>query len=145
LRVAVTKFDLRDHVNFLPPVAQRDLVAFYAQAHVFVLPCIVTTDGDRDGIPNVMAEAMACGLPVVVTQVSGIPEIVEHNVNGLIVAPRDSIALADALAELIANRTLGERLGRAARKHIEKVFDAKETHQTLKALFDIALGAVHAS
>jgi glycosyltransferase involved in cell wall biosynthesis len=65
---------------------------------LFVQPSRITADGDRDGIPNVLLEAMAMGLPVVATRVSGIPEVVRHHHNGLLVEPDDAAALADAIA-----------------------------------------------
>ncbi len=61
--------------------------AGYAEADIFVLPCRIDDSGDRDGIPNVLAEAMATGLAVVSTNVSGIPELVRNDENGLLVPP----------------------------------------------------------
>ena len=66
-----------------------EIVAALATADVFVLTPTVTEDGDRDGIPNVLVEAMACGLPVVTTTAGGITELVVHDVNGLLSAPED--------------------------------------------------------
>ncbi|MCP5144502.1 MAG: glycosyltransferase [Gammaproteobacteria bacterium] len=145
LEFAIRKHALTDHIRLLSPMPQANLVGIYRESDVFVLPCVVVADGDRDGIPNVMAEAMACGLPVVVTDVSGIPEIVNNGRNGVIVPPRDSAALADAIADLIAHPEKGVSLGSAARASIETVFDASRTHESLKSLFDRFAGrAAHA-
>ena len=84
-----------------------------AGSDAFVLPCIVTDDGDRDGIPNVLVEAMAMMLPVITTGVSGIPELVSHNRTGLIVPERNPVALAGAIRNLIADTRLALDLARA--------------------------------
>ena len=75
----------------------EDLLAEYRRAGALCMPCRLLPS-DRDGIPNVLVEAMAAGAPVVATNVSGIPELVEHEVNGLLVEPEDPEALADALS-----------------------------------------------
>ena len=91
LRALVSALGLDDAVVFTGPLTQRRLFDEYTRASVFCLPCRVLENGDRDGIPNVMAEAMACGLPVVTTAVSGIPELLADGVNGLLVAPDDPV------------------------------------------------------
>jgi glycosyltransferase involved in cell wall biosynthesis len=140
---AIRAYRLRDQVSIRPAVPQADLLAYYQSAAVFVLPCVVLDDGDRDGIPNVMAEAMACALPVVVSNISGIPELVENGVNGVLVPTRDAESLADALQGLIRNSKSRTQLGTAARQKIQSVFDAETTHNELQKLFDDVIG--HAS
>jgi glycosyltransferase involved in cell wall biosynthesis len=135
MRRLIEVHGLQDTVQLLPPLAQRDLVERYHASSVFVLPCVILADGDRDGIPNVMAEAMACALPVVVTGISGIPEIVDDYETGLIVAERDSEALADAIERVLTDDALAKRLGKAARRRVEARFDADMTHLVLKDLF----------
>ena len=87
ISTAIDRYELDDYVHILPPISQHGLIEYYQSATAFVLPCIVLENGDRDGIPNVMAEAMASGLPVIVTGISGIPELVAHEVNGIISPP----------------------------------------------------------
>ena len=135
----IAEHQLEDHINLQAPVPQDALINYYRAAAIFVLPCIILDDGDRDGIPNVMAEAMACALPVVVTGISGIPELVENDVNGVLVPTRDARPLADAIERLLRNPATCNRLGEAARHRIETVFDANTTHDRLKLLFDNAL------
>ncbi len=95
------------------PLDQSELHRAYLGADVFCLPCRILADGDRDGIPNVLVEAMACGLPVVTTPVSGIPELVRAEDNGLLVPPDDPEAVAEALLRLRTDPELAARLGRA--------------------------------
>ena len=106
--------------------ADRDEVrAWYRQATVLVAPSLVTGDGDRDGIPNVLAEAAACGLPVVSTTVSAIPELVKHGKTGLLVPPANPVVLADAIDELVQSPRLRERLRTNARALVEEKFDLR--------------------
>lgn len=97
----------------------------YRRAEVFVLPCVVGADGDRDGIPNVILEAMASGLPVVSTDHSGIPEAVEDGVSGFLVAPQDAAALTRALGGLLDDPDLRGRFGEMGRKLVADAFDVE--------------------
>jgi glycosyltransferase involved in cell wall biosynthesis len=116
-------------------MTQDELRLAYAQATIFAMPCQIVNNGDRDGIPNVLAEAMAMALPVVATDISGIPELVEHGVNGLLVRQRDITALAGAIATLLQEPALRSRLGENARRTIDEVFDSHETTRALHDLF----------
>ncbi len=140
---AIERLALGQRVRLHEPVAQQELARFYNEADVFVLPCIIVDDGDRDGIPNVMAEAMACGLPVVVSAISGIPELVEHNQNGILVPEKNVEALAAAIEALSLDAPRRSRLGQAARKTVETSFDATVTHETLRQVFQRALDQRH--
>jgi len=121
------------------PVSQEELRDIYARTDLFVLPCQVMEDGDRDGIPNVMAEAMAMGLPIVSTDISGIPELVDAGVDGLLVPSRDLPALVAAMRTLIDSAELRAAIGRAARAKILERFDSARTTRRLHALFQQAL------
>jgi glycosyltransferase involved in cell wall biosynthesis len=136
LAATIERLDLRDEVVLPGAVAQRDLIPVFQQADIFALAPFVTEDGDRDGVPNVLVEAMACGLPVVSTAVSGIPELVAHERNGLLVAPHDPEALADALAELINDRERRARLGAEARRTVVEHFDLRAAARELVGLFE---------
>ena len=92
-------------------------------------------DGDRDGIPNVLVEAMACALPVVTTGVSGIPELVHDQVNGLVVRPDDPTTLAAAILRLYRDPALAVRLGAAAAATVRERFDGERLAADLAALF----------
>lgn len=112
LEAAVDALDLRDRVTFTGNVSQDDVGALYAAADVFCLPSFA------EGIPVVLMEAMASGLPVVTTPIAGVPELVEHGVSGLLVAPGRSDLLADALASLAGDPALRDRMGAAGRAKV---------------------------
>jgi glycosyltransferase involved in cell wall biosynthesis len=134
LRALTTARGLDDVVTFRGPMTRADLFEQYTRATVFCLPCRVLENGDRDGIPNVIAEAMACGLPVVTTAISGIPELLAHGVNGLLVAPDSAVEVADAIEALHGDPTLAERLSRNAQLQIRQLFDGDTSAKALSEL-----------
>lgn len=136
----IVALGLEDSVTLLGARTQKELVEIYRQATVFALPCVVLENGDRDGIPNVLVEAMSMGLPVVSTRISGIPELVDHERNGLLVPPRDAPALAEALRVLLADEAWRSRLGTEAHRTIAERFDLTHNAARLEALFASALG-----
>ena len=93
---------------------------------MFVLPCITGSDGDRDGIPNVILEALAMQLPVISTQHSGIPEVIKSGVNGLLVPPSDEEALAYAIARLIDDPFLRAQFGQLGRRTVTERFNSMQ-------------------
>jgi glycosyltransferase involved in cell wall biosynthesis len=113
---------------------QDELIQVYRKADVFVLAPIVTPNGDRDGIPNVLLEAMATGLPAVSTTISGIPEVIEHGINGLLVPSEDPEAVADALAALLDDPDLRESLGANAAQSVRARFDAAANAEYMASL-----------
>lgn len=130
----VRSLELEDTVILAPAVPQEHLRQVYEQSTVFALPCRITDNGDRDGIPNVLAEAMAMELPVVATDISGIPELVIPGVNGLLVPQRNPAALAAAIEELLLDSGLRERFGKAARSSVCREFDARRSILSLHEL-----------
>ena len=96
---------------------------------------------DRDGIPNVLVEAMAAGTPVIASAVSGIPELVEHEVNGLLVEPDDPEALADTLLRLHGDPALSRTLADSGRETVEQRFDGPAQAVRLAELFQEAVRA----
>lgn len=122
-------------VNFLPPVPQDELVRHYQECDIFVQPSIVCANGDKDVIPNCLLEAMACGLGVIATRVSSIPEVIEDGRDGLLVPERDPQAIAAALTALMQDAPLRARLGENARRRVAGEFDRQATTRTLLALF----------
>jgi glycosyltransferase involved in cell wall biosynthesis len=94
----------------------------YRRSHLFALACQVAPNGDRDGIPNVLIESMAMGVPVVSTRISAIPELVRDGETGLLVAPRNPEALADAMVRLLTDVPLRETIIPAARAEVAERF-----------------------
>lgn len=135
LEAAVARHGLDGRVELAGARGQAEVQASLREASVFALPCVVAADGNRDGIPVALMEAMAAGAPVVSTRVSGVPELVEDGVEGLLVGERDAAALADALQRLLADAALRARLAEAARRKIEREFDARKEALRLLELF----------
>lgn len=118
LRARAERLGIAGRVRWLGAQAQSEVIAAYRRAAVFCLPARVAGDGDRDGLPNVLMEAMSQELPVVSTPISGIPEIVEHEVSGLLAPSGDAEALAAALQRLLGDADLRQRLGQAGRRRV---------------------------
>ncbi len=117
--------------GLLPRAAVRDL---YRRARLFVLPCVVTPRGDRDGLPNVIVEAMAMGLPVVASNISGIPEAVVEGETGRLTPPHDPEALAEAIQSLWEDPALRARMGRAGHARACERFGLEQNVALLAAL-----------
>ena len=127
------------HIRFLGALATTAVAASYHEADVFVQASVVLANGDRDGIPNALLEAMASGVAVVASDVAGIPEVITPEC-GLLVAPGDPAALADALARLHDEPELRARMGAAARRHVIDSFDRRACTQAIAPLFQPASG-----
>jgi colanic acid/amylovoran biosynthesis glycosyltransferase len=135
LQARIGQHRLRDRVILLGALDQAKILQLYQMNDIFALPCVVARSGDRDGMPVVLIEAMACGLPVVTTAVTGIPELVYHGETGLVVRERDAVSLADALERLITDTLLRKRLGQQARRMIAEGFQSQHNAAKLAAIF----------
>ncbi|MGH0035823.1 MAG: glycosyltransferase family 4 protein [Myxococcota bacterium] len=125
LEERIRKLALEERVFLRGPVTHDVVMGALRGSDVFVCGSRPTEDGDRDGIPNSLAEAMACGLPAVATDVSGIPELVEDGRSGRVVPPGDPAALAEALLAIAGDPSAAARLGRQARERVLSVFDCR--------------------
>jgi len=114
---------LTDRVELAGARSNDEVVSALGRADVFALTPLVAADGDRDGIPNVLVEAMASGLPVVTTSAGGISELVRHEVNGLMCPPGDVAMLATSISALLADPATRSRLGEAGRRTVENDYD----------------------
>lgn len=141
LRARATALGLEQVVQFDGPLPQREVMAALREATVFAAPCVVAEDGDRDGLPTVLVEAMALGTPCVATDVVGIPELVRHQETGLLVPPQDAPALAVALRALLEGPALRLQLATDARALIEAAFDVRRNAALVRALFQAAPAA----
>jgi colanic acid/amylovoran biosynthesis glycosyltransferase len=116
---------LKKEIQLVGALSYQEVIKEMARADVVVLQTTPTAQGDREGIPNVLKEAMACGLPVVACGVGGIPELVDHERTGILVALKNPGALAEALQRLYEDSALRSRLGRAGREKIVREFNLK--------------------
>jgi colanic acid/amylovoran biosynthesis glycosyltransferase len=132
----IGELELQDKVTLSGALPNSDVLVKYSRAAVFALPCCVTESGDRDGIPNVILEAMAFGLPVVSTDVSGVPEVVQHGVTGMLVESRNVEALSLAIGTLLSDPDEASRLGRSASEFVSREFDIRRNVDSLIRLFE---------
>lgn len=139
-RALIHKLGLESRVRMLGTLPHSEVIELYRSSHLFVLACKVASDGDRDGIPNVLVEAMAMGLPVISTRVSAIPELVEDGRTGVLVPPEDPPALARAMADVLLRPDGRESRLLSARRHVEDHFDNRRCVARLALLFKEALG-----
>ncbi len=136
LEAHIARHALGAHISLPGKLTREQVVERYARAAAYVQPSRIAADGDRDGIPNVLLEAMAMGLPVAASRVSGIPELVRHEHNGLLVEPDAPDALADAIATLLDRPEYGAGLGRRARKTVTDAFDNDQNLRLLLRLLE---------
>lgn len=139
LDALIGELNLRGCVSLREKMTQDELVGVYRKADVFVLPCLVTGDGDRDGIPNVLIEAMAQRLAVVSTDVSGIGELVTHMENGLLAPEKDADGLAAAMEMLLRHPELRRKLGDRGREKVLNVFSLEKSAAAVWGVFQDAL------
>jgi glycosyltransferase involved in cell wall biosynthesis len=131
----IRQLGLENFVRLLGALPHEEVIAQYQQATVFTLPAVLGKDGDRDGIPNVILEALSMELPVVSTLHSGIPEVVEEGINGLLVPPEDAAALASALERLICNPQMRSAFGKAGRAIVADRFNPEKNVRRLLEAF----------
>jgi colanic acid/amylovoran biosynthesis glycosyltransferase len=132
---------LQEVVDLPGAVFQQDLRGYLRQADVFVLPCLTASNGDRDGVPVSLMEAMAMEIATVSTRISGIPELVEDGISGLLVPEQDAPALADALQRLLEDGELRSRLAKAGREKVVRDFDIGHSTAQLAMLLTHSLRA----
>jgi glycosyltransferase involved in cell wall biosynthesis len=136
----VENLDLGGIVELVGSRGEEELIRLYQSSHVFALASVVARNGDRDGIPVSLMEAMACGLPVVSTTVSGIGELVTDGTSGLLVEPRNVEALTAALRRMVDDPHLRTQLGREGRRVVERSFNARASAERMASLFRSLVG-----
>ena len=114
---------LEDHCRWLGTLVHEAVLDHFRRSHAFVLGCEVTPNSDRDGIPNVLVESMAMGVPVVATSVSALPELVVDGDHGLLVPPKNPAALAEGLSRILTDAGLRRKVIPAARRRVRSRFD----------------------
>ncbi|MET0173538.1 MAG: glycosyltransferase family 4 protein, partial [Agrobacterium vaccinii] len=136
LKPLADELGISDRVVWTGAMDQRQVLEHYRQADLFALACRITSDGDRDGLPNVLVEAASQNLACISTNISGIPEFFVDGENGLLTAPDDPSAFSQALATAISDPALRSRLGHAAEQRVRTSFDHRNSITELKALFE---------
>jgi len=126
---------LADRVRFYGWRTRTEIVELLRRADVVAAASVPSKDGRREGIPVALMEAMACGVPVVASELSGIPELVRRGQSGLLVPPGDPVALADAIQRLHADRPLHRRLASGARETVCRDFDLSKNAAALTSYF----------
>lgn len=139
LRLQAESKGLGDRVRFLGNQPQGAVGEFFAAADMICAPSIKDDSGNVDGLPNVVLEAMASGTPLITTAAGGIGAVIEHERTGLIVPERDSVAIAVAIRQLLAQPAVGHQIGQAARAEVERCFGWNRTAARFEAAYDRAL------
>ncbi len=137
LRQQVQDLGLTQQVQLLGPRPQGEVARLVQEAAVFAAPCIIGNDGNRDGLPTVLLEAMALGTPCIATDVTGIPEVLHDEETGLMVPQHDPQSLATALKRLLDDAPLRTRLANKARQRIELSFDIKKNTAEMRTHFQL--------
>ncbi|MEZ5538156.1 MAG: glycosyltransferase [Thiolinea sp.] len=142
----ITELKLNDQVLMPGEMTQDKVLEWIRKATVFALPCTVSNSGDRDGLPTVLLECMALGLPAVSTRVAGIPEIIDDQQTGRLVPHNSSGKLAEALTEMLTMPAEARtEMARAAHRKAERLFNLQTNVQTLSSLFKSSQAATHAA
>lgn len=140
LRARIAAAGLDDRVSMTgEALKQEDIPAFMSSGDVYCLPCVWAKDNDVDGLPQMLMEAMACGLPAISTRLVGIPDLVIDGETGLLVAPESAEALAEALMRLGEDEPLAQQLASSGHTHVTKSFDIDTCLETLLRQFRMAL------
>jgi glycosyltransferase involved in cell wall biosynthesis len=133
------QLDLGDTVEFTGAATQDQIIDLMRKATVLCLPCRIAGDGNRDALPTVLLEALACGLPVISTNISGIPEIIDSGENGILVEPDDPLSLADEMEKILGKDELRQRFAKSGISKARDSFDIIKNVGVLKNLFSESL------
>ena len=135
LKSLVSELNLNEIVKFPGPLPPDEVVKKMAHSHMLVQPCVRSKNGDQDGIPNVLMEAMWLGVPVISTNISGIPELVEDGKTGLLADPENPEQISDAILNIISEPDLAKQLSKAGKQKVYKEFNVDIEAQKLMELF----------
>lgn len=142
LKLQAVELNIDRRISWLGAIDQKAVLDHYRNADMFILPCRVTDDGDRDGLPNVLVEAASQGLACLSTAISAIPELFVDEENGLLVAPESPAELSNAINRLVGDPDLRFRLGSAAQAKVRSTLDFRVSINQLLTLFEQQL-SVH--
>ena len=132
------------NIRFIDYMSYDEIRNHLGHSTVFVLPCVIASDGKRDILANALKEAMAMQVPVITSKINGIEELVDDGVNGILVSPGDPELIADAIENIFNNPVLGNYMGQEGRKKVEKEFNIKIEIRKLENVFKKVSGRVSA-
>ncbi|MCM3569379.1 glycosyltransferase [Neobacillus mesonae] len=135
LEVRITENNMNNHIKILGWKTQEEIIQLLKKADLFLAPSITSKDGDMEGIPVVLMEAMAMGKPIISTYHSGIPELIIDNENGWLVPERDVESLSKKIAYAIDNHINWEQIGKAARRTVSEKHDINKLNKRLEKIF----------
>ena len=135
LKILARELKINNRVSLTGFISQEELREILYASHIFLHPSETGRDGNQEGIPNSMLEAMASGLPVFATQHGGIPEAIENGVSGVLVPERDDAALAQALLDAVQDRHLLSRIARGGRSSVAEKFDQRGQVRRLEDVY----------
>ncbi|HHE3466929.1 glycosyltransferase [Pasteurella multocida] len=139
LQAQINALAIDDVIKIVGAMPQPEIIQLMKSAAMIVAPCVISENGDRDGLPTVLLESMALGTPVISTQVAGIPELVQHEVTGLCVPANDPYSLVNAIERLLDTPTLCSELSLNARALIEREYDEDKNVALLRKVFQDAI------
>lgn len=135
----ISELRIKGYIKFLGVVDQNEVLKLYKQAHIFALPSITANNGDQEGIPVVLMEAQAAGLPIISTFHTGIPEAVVDGKSGFLVPEKDVDALTEKLEYLIEHPEIWPDMGQYGRKFVEEHYDINKLNQRLVKIYNVLL------
>lgn len=135
LESLVERLGLSQNVHFTGALTQEETKNYYASADILLVPSVTALNGDQEGMPVVIKEAMSSGTPVVSTTHAGIPEIVQDGITGALVPEKDSKALAEKIEYLLAHPDMCSQMAQAGRKRVEEKFDERTLNEQLQMIY----------
>ena len=141
LETLARELKIAERVSFIGFVSQERLREIYYRSHIFLHPSQTGRDGNQEGIPNSMLEAMATGLPVFATEHGGIPEAIESGVSGVLVRERDEFALVETLLDVVRDPGFLSRIAQSGTEAVRKNFDLATQAQRLEEIYLRAIGS----
>lgn len=142
LKTVAKEHNVSESIRFTGTISRADVPAYFYLCDVFTLPAIFDPKGNVDGCPNVILEAMACGKPVVASDISGIPVIVKNGETGLLVKEKSVEQLASALVHLLTDTEKSERFGRAGRERIRNELTWDKVIEQIKEVYQHSVKSV---
>jgi colanic acid/amylovoran biosynthesis glycosyltransferase len=135
LKLLCRSLELKRHVTFHGFQPYEKIPEFFRRADIFIMPSIVHSSGDRDGIPTVIMESLLHHVPVITTPISGIPELIENGITGILVPQKDPAAIADAICLFISDKKKATAMAMRGHEKILKLFDKKKNHNKVLSLY----------